>query len=214
MTSTKLEKALVSEVGRYLTKIEPEMPYWKGKHSWAGMVEFRRKFSERRSGSGFQKADQQSILKWGGINRFVHFELLRTGLDQLKQGQLHGAIHSRISSMSKLFSFYDPDKYFILDARVALTINHLIKKHRTGDPAIPFHPSRSKGSLVRAALLLTKAQVTYKDMGVAYLDYNSLVLSTFKAMKVPERLPQKPEIIEMALFSMALEIAESYTTDK
>jgi hypothetical protein len=116
--------------------------------------------------------------------------------------------------MSKLFSFYDPDKYFILDARVALTINHLIKKHRTGDPAIPFHPSRSKGSLVRAALLLTKAQVTYKDMGVAYLDYNSLVLSTFKAMKVPERLPQKPEIIEMALFSMALEIAESYTTDK
>jgi hypothetical protein len=211
MTSTKLEKALVSEVGRYLTKIEPEMPYWKGKHSWAGMVEFRRRFSERRSGSGFQKADQQSILKWGGIHRFVHHELLRPGLHQLSERQLPRDLYSRISSMSKLFSFYDPDKYFILDARVALTINHLIAKHRTGDLGIPFNPLRSKGNLVRSALVLAPPRDSYKDLGLAYLDYNALVLSTFKAMKIPARLPQKPEIIEMALFSMAHDVAGEYT---
>jgi hypothetical protein len=102
-----------------------------------------------------------------------------------------------------LFSFYDPNKFFILDARVALTINHLICKENTGDLCIPFKPSKSKGKKVRSALERYQGEAMFDDLGQAYLAYNSLVLSIFQNISIPNGLPKKPEIIEMAIFSIA-----------
>lgn len=197
------EKIILHQVRDFLKNIKPETPYWKGKHTWEEMVNFRNDFSLRKSESGFSKNDQKIILKWGGINRFTHFELMRGGLKELHNNNLSFDTYSRISSLSKLFSFYNPDKFFILDARVALTINHLICIENTGDLCIPFKANRSKGKRVKSALESFQREAMFDDLGQAYLAYNSLVLSIFRNISIPNGLPKKPEIIEMAIFSIA-----------
>lgn len=201
--SKSTEKVVLDQVRGCLKNIRPDTLYWKGKHTWEEMVNFRNDFTLRKSESGFSKNDQKIILKWGGINRFTHFELMRGGLKELHNNNLSFDTYSRISSLSKLFSFYNPDKFFILDARVALTINHLICKENTGDLCIPFKPSKSKGKKVKSALEKFQVEAMFDDLGQAYLAYNSLVLSIFNKISIPNGLPKKPEIIEMAIFSIA-----------
>jgi hypothetical protein len=203
MFSKRTEKAVIVHINNYLKDIYPHTPYWKGKHTWEKMVDFRNDLSLKKSKSGFSKDHQKCILKWGGINRFTHFELMEGGLKELYDNNLSFNTYSRISSLSKLFSFYDPNKFFILDARVALTINHLICKENTGDLCIPFKPSKSKGKKVRSALERYQGEAMFDDLGQAYLAYNSLVLSIFQNISFPNGLPKKPEIIEMAIFSIA-----------
>jgi hypothetical protein len=207
MFSKNTERVVLSEVTKYLKNISPDSRYWKGKHSWAEMVYFRSAMSKRKSKFGFSKSDQIEVLRWGGINRFNQFELMKEGLTSLTKGE---EVFSRISSMSKLFSFYNPNLYFILDARVALTINHLISLKNTKDKFIPFTPSKSRGEKVKKALIQLTSNNNYNDIGIAYVAYNSLILSIFNQITIPNGLPQKPEIIEMALFSMAEGIAEIY----
>lgn len=204
MLSKKIDLILTKEVHNYLKKINPDTPYWKGNHNWDGMVKFRQQISERKSKSGFKNTDQDCILKWGGINNFNSYELLKVGLIELNKRDLSYSQYSRISSMSKLFSFYNPNSYFILDARVALTINHFIKLKNTGDLFIPFNPSKSKGGKVKN--LLNKyynSNNKFENMGIAYLAYNDLILRIFKSVTIPNKLPKRPEIIEMAIFSIA-----------
>ena len=201
--SNVTEKVILNEVKKYLRFIGPETPYWKGEQTWGEMVDFRNDFNLRKSESGFSKNDQKCILKWGGINRFSHFELMKEGLKELHDNNLSFDTYSRISSLSKLFSFYNPDKFFILDARVALTINQLICQENTGDLCIPFKPNKSKGKKVKSALERFQGEAMFDDLGQAYLAYNSLVLSIFQNISIPNGLPKKPEIIEMAIFSIA-----------
>lgn len=47
-------------------------------------------------------------------------------------------------------------------------------------------------------------------MGQAYIAYNSLILSIFKDIFIPNLLSQKPEIIEMAIFSIAKDISTGF----
>jgi len=204
--SISTEKVILNQVRNCLKNIRPESLYWKGKHTWEEMVDFRNDLSLRKSKSGFSKNDQKCILKWGGINRFTHFELMKAGLIELYDNNLSFDTYSRISSLSKLFSFYNPNEFFILDARVALTINHLICTENTGDLCIPFKPSKSRGKKVKSALERFQGEAMFEDLGQAYLAYNSLVLSIFQNMSIPNGLPKKPEIIEMAIFSIADEI--------
>ena len=131
---------------------------------------------------------------------------MKDSLVQLKDGMLSYSVYSNISSMSKLFSFHNPKKYFILDARVALTINFFISENKTGDLMIPFKPNKSKGKKVQAALERFQGEAMFDDLGQAYLAYNSLVLSIFNNISIPNGLPNKPEIIEMAFFSIADQI--------
>lgn len=204
--SKSTEKVILKQVKSFLNQISPETTYWKGKHTWGEMVEFRGAFTKSKSKDGFGERYQIEILKWGGINRFTHFELMKGGLKELHENNLSFHTYSRISSLSKLFSFYNPDKFFILDARVALTINHLICKENTGDLCIPFKPSKSKGKKVKAALDRFQGEAMFDDLGQAYLAYNSLILSIFQNISIPNGLPKKPEIIEMAIFSIADQI--------
>jgi hypothetical protein len=206
MFSKKIEKALAKKVNLYLKKTSPDSVYWKGENTWEGMVSYRKEISNRKNQNGFSKSDQISILNWGGIYNFSSYSFLPSGLEQLKNCKLTHSNYSRISSMSKLFSFHSPDKYFILDARVALTINHIITDENTGDRLIPFNPAKSKGGQVRNALTkLRNKNNEYENLGVAYIAYNELILRVFKSIKVPNKLPNRPELVEMVLFSMAIE---------
>ena len=209
--SESTKKIILHQVSYYLKDIRPETTYWKGKHTWAEMVDFRNDFNLKKLKSGFSMNDQKCILKWGGINRFTHFELMKEGLNELDAKILSFDTYSRISSLSKLFSFYDSGKYFILDARVALVINHFIRKEKTGDLSIPFKPHNSKGNRVKSALRRFQGAAMFEDLGQAYLAYNSLVLSIFEDTSIPNGLPNKPEIIEMAIFSIADEIVTEYS---
>jgi hypothetical protein len=214
MYSKKTVGIIGKQVSDYLFKIQPDTLYWKGKHTWGKMVDFRKDLGLKKSKSGFSENDQSCILKWGGINRFTHFELMEGGLKELSDNNLSFNTYSRISSLSKLFSFYNPNKFFILDARVALTVNHLICKENSGDLYIPFNPKKSKGKKVKSALESFQGEAMFDDLGQAYLAYNSLVLSIFQNISIPNGLPKKPEIIEMAIFSMAERISESYLKSK
>jgi hypothetical protein len=214
MFSKRTENAVIDDLNKYLKDIYPHTPYWKAKHTWAEMVQFRNDFSKKKIKSGFIDDHQSCILKWGGIYRFNHYGLLKDALQELNQNRINSDVINRISSMLKLFSFYDPSCYFILDARVALAINHLIKERKTNDLFIPFNPSKSKGGKVRSALFRFNEEDKFQDLGAAYLSYNALVLSVFNNITIPNGLPKKPEIIEMALFSMAEGISESYLNVK
>ena len=209
MFSKKTETLLAEKLETYLKKINPDTPYWKGKHTWGEMVKFRQQINDRKIKSGFTDTDQDCILKWGGINNFNSYHLLKIGLIELNERELSYNQYSRISSMSKLFSFYNPNSYFILDARVALTINHFINLKNTGDLFIPFNPIKSKGGKVKS--LLNKyynSNNKFENIGIAYLAYNDLILRIFKSVAIPNKLPKKPEIIEMAIFSLADDIVK------
>jgi hypothetical protein len=206
MFSNKIEKTLVKKVASYLNKITPDSVYWKGEHTWQEMVNFRKEISNRRNKNGFSKSDQISILTWGGIYKFSSYSFLPSGLEELNNGKLTYQYYSRISSMSKLFSFHSPDRYFILDARVALSINHIITNENTGDRLIPFNPAKSKGGQVRNSLAkLRNKNNEYENLGVAYIAYNDLILRIFQSITIPNKLPKRPELVEMVLFSMATE---------
>ena len=209
MFSKKTETLLAEKLETYLKKINPDTPYWKGKHTWGEMVKFRQQINDRKIKSGFTDTDQDCILKWGGINNFNSYHLLKIGLIELNERELSYNQYSRISSMSKLFSFYNPNSYFILDARVTLTINHFINLKNTGDLFIPFNPIKSKGGKVKS--LLNKyynSNNKFENIGIAYLAYNDLILRIFKSVAIPNKLPKKPEIIEMAIFSLADDIVK------
>jgi hypothetical protein len=208
MFSKKLDQILTKKVEEYLNSVYPNTMYWKGVHDWQGMVKFRQEINMKKNKFGFNNRIQDCILKWGGINNFNSYELMKIGLIELKKGDLSYNQYSRISSMSKLFSFYDSKSYFILDARVALTINHFIKSQNTGDLFIPFNPIKSKGNKVKNVLInYYKSSSKYDNMGVAYLAYNDLILRIYKKLSIPNKLPKQPEIVEMVLFSMAEKIA-------
>jgi hypothetical protein len=209
MFTQKIENILSKEVSSFLTKINPTTPYWKGNHSWQDIIKLREQIHSRRNKNGFKETDQKFILKWGGIHNFSSYGLLQSALKELSNESLTYENYSRISSMSKLFSFYTPEKYFILDARVSLTINHFISTKNTGDLLIPFQPSKSKGGKVKSALIkLRNKKHEYENIGQAYLAYNDLVLRIFKNINIPNKLPPKPELVEMVLFSLAPDYAK------
>lgn len=207
--SKNLERQVSTKVQSYLKGINSDSLYWRKEHTWNEMVRFRANLSSKKIKTGFTPKDQDSILKWGGINNFNSHELMKLGLLQLNNGCLTYSIYSRISSMSKLFSFYEPNKYFILDARVALALNHFISVCCTNDLLIPFNPAKSKGNKVKAALKKFNLKgKCFSNLGESYLAYNNLVLRVYENISIPNKLPKRPEIIEMALFSMAAEIAK------
>ena len=48
MFSKKTETLLAEKLETYLKKINPDTPYWKGKHTWGEMVKFRQQINDRK----------------------------------------------------------------------------------------------------------------------------------------------------------------------
>jgi len=77
------------------------------------------------------------INSWGGIYGFKPTERNITKVSKFKQElklkKLSKDNFETISSLSKIASFLDPEKYFIYDARVAYSLNWLILKYENRD---------------------------------------------------------------------------------
>lgn len=188
-------------VREQLSKVNMDQEYWKEK-SWLETIEFRRNHSLELNS---KEKELREVLQWGGIYGFKQWHLYQPALELLQEEQeLPEDIHSRISSFSKLFSFYQPDKYFILDARVAFTLNNLIKSYHPEQQGFDFPfmmKSRNKG-INQAAPLLTLNHY-FRDLGVAYYAYNRLVLDVYNVLKKQHVAIEYPELVEMVLFKYA-----------
>lgn len=208
----EFEKNVVSiiadEVSTYLINNDPKVSYWKGnKGNWNDMVGFRSETSNK-----IEKAKQKKekdvhykvILNWGGIRSFNKYDIIPQSITKIEKGIVDFDTYSRISSMSKIFSFYKPSQYFILDSRVSLVINTILIKNKIKNNFIHFPPYRAAGNSVKIGLEKYKSMPTqFSNMGETYIAYNKLILDVFKKIgKLPNGYINKPEIVEMVLFTM------------
>ena len=208
----EFEKNVVSiiagEVSSYLINNDPKVPYWKGKNgNWNDMVRFRSGISSKIE-IAKQKKDKNEqykvIFNWGGIRGFKAYDIIPLSITKIEKGNVDVDTYSRISSMSKIFSFYKPSQYFILDSRVSLVINIILDRNKIKNNYIHFPPYRAAGKIVKIGLEKYKSMSTqFSNMGETYIAYNKLILDVFKKIgKLPNGYINKPEIVEMVLFTM------------
>jgi hypothetical protein len=208
----EFEKNIVSiiagEVSSYLINNDPKVPYWKGENgNWNDMVGFRSGISIKieKSKRKIEKNEQyKAILNWGGIRGFKSYDIIPLSIIKIEKDIVEVDTYSRISSMSKIFSFYKPSQYFILDSRVSLVINTILVKNKIKNNFIHFPPYRAAGKFVKIGLEKYKSVPTqFSNMGETYIAYNKLILDVFKKIgKLPNGYINKPEIVEMVLFTM------------
>lgn len=198
-TIDKLSKC----VSNYLKNIEADTYYWNGKMTWMETINFRIEINKQIKKSSYGANQISEVMCWGGIRNFRDNDHLPTAINELQNKKLRHKTYSRISSFSKLFSFYDPQNYFILDARVSLVLNSFFIKIGKSEYVLPFNHRSAQSALARVQLSkLKKIKSSFINIGEAYIEYNHLILKIFKSVNIPKRLPKRPEIIEMALFSM------------
>ena len=195
-------------VSSYLSKNDPKAPYWKGKNgNWNDMVKYRSGISSKiEKATQIEEKNEQykAILNWGGIRGFKAYDIIPLSITKIEKDIVEFDTYSRISSMSKIFSFYKPSQYFILDSRVSLVINTILIKNKIKNNFIHFPPYRAAGNSVKIGLKKYKSMPTkFSNMGETYIAYNKLILDVFKKIgKLPNGYINKPEIVEMVLFTM------------
>jgi hypothetical protein len=199
---------IASDVSSYLINNDPKVPYWKGKNgNWNDMVGFRSEISIKieKSKRKIEKDEQyKAILNWGGIRGFKAYDIIPLSIIKIEKDIVEVDTYSRISSMSKIFSFYKPSQYFILDSRVSLVINTILVKNKIKNNFIHFPPYKAAGNTVKIGLKKYKLLPTqFSNLGETYIAYNKLILDVFKKIgKLPNGYINKPEIVEMVLFTM------------
>ncbi len=148
-----------------------------------------------------------SIQDWGGIGSFKKNDKndlrIRTFLGQLEKNALTKNTFECISSLSKVASFVNPDKYAIYDSRAIYAINWLLFNHSSSAELFP-QPSGRSAELskydMQTIFRLTKRQFSYRSHKVAFHQYCGLL---------KELTPQvfdknsKPYKVEMLLFMIA-----------
>lgn len=195
-------------------KFRGNSKYWKGS-SANETIKFRTNINSSITNNGFSLVIQREILKWGGIHGFNQYSIVdQCIIDLDNYNQISTSTASAISSYSKLFGFYNPKKYFILDARVCYVYNKLIILHNLSElKPVNFNITRSrnknlKNNYTELMKSYTGDMVSVKDF---YLNYCQIV----KTIHVYFLLQRKdvfsnydfensdPEIIEMFLFFLA-----------
>lgn len=87
------------------------------------------------------------IRKWGGIRRFEKDNKNDARIDalyrQLPSGLLSRDMFGCISSLSKIASFFNPEKYAIYDARATFSLNWLLLKSGTTSGFFPVPAGRN-----------------------------------------------------------------------
>jgi len=200
--SNEFTKLVADYVSQYLSTVDYNAVYWKGK-SWNDTIAFR---AEHKLELDSSKEKLSEVLKWGGIHRFGQHHLYKAAVILLDENITpEKAVYERISSFSKLFSFYNPEKYFILDARVAFIINCIIESSKVDAMGIPFNfKIKSRNEILKASISLKELPEYFSDLGSAYRSYNTLVLEVFSILQRNGKLKiEKPELVEMVLFKAA-----------
>jgi hypothetical protein len=130
---TSLKKTLKMEnilYNLYITqpsfKFNGTAEYWKGS-SANQTIKFRNDVNTNIINQGFTLPIKKQILKWGGIHGFKQYPFVDQAISDLEENNnISSETANAISSYSKLFGFYKPKDYFILDARVCYVYNKLI----------------------------------------------------------------------------------------
>jgi hypothetical protein len=189
--------------------------YWKGK-TVNETIRFRHDIHQHILNKGFTKEIQREILKWGGIHRFNQFEKVVHVLSTLNNEQaIDTDTANAISSFSKLFAFYCPQNYFILDARVSYVINKIILINQIETPLINFkiNRSRNRNLIVKYEEMMNAIPGNHQFIDIAdyYIQYCALIKETYTYLRemYPDIFENRdfifnsPEIIEMFLFYLA-----------
>lgn len=154
----------------------------------------------------FEKIAYWIINSWGGIplkenennkNRLKKFKnKLDKNIENLTKDEF-----SIISSLSKIASFYCPEKYSIYDSRVIYSLNWLIFKNNLESNYFPQPASRNSAMTEydqKTIFNLSKRKINYYTNNDAYFEYCKLINEISKNAK-----DIKNYQIEMFLFSIA-----------
>ncbi len=178
-------------------------------------IAFRASINAAITAQGFTLPLQQQVLRWGGIHRFNQYPLVNPAVNQLLQlNTINLQTANAISSYSKLFAFYSPTNYFILDARVAYVINKIIITNALNTHLpINFNINRSRnasltnnysvlmnawnGQLINIENYYPLYCSLIKEIHSYFINQNPLIFRNNGFIN------DDPEIIEMLLFYLA-----------
>ena len=145
------------------------------------------------------------IREWGGIRSFQvgdrNNQRIRTFKKEVQRGRLTRDTFGAISSLSKLSSFWEPEKYAIYDSRAIFSLNWLIFRHCKYKQLFLQPPSR--GAIIKydtqTLFRLSKTDHEYRPYRTAFHDYCALL------QNLSEQIynNQRPYYVEMLLFLAA-----------
>jgi len=146
------------------------------------------------------------IRDWGGIRTFQigdrNDERIRTFKEEIRRGRLTRATFASISSLSKLSSFWEPERYAIYDSRTIFSLNWLIFRHCKDKYLFPQPIGRSTAISdydTQALFRLSGTDHQYRSHKTAYHDYCALLQDLSQEIYGNRR----PYFVEMLLFLAA-----------
>ena len=148
-----------------------------------------------------------AIQKWGGIGSFKKNEKndlrIEKFITELSKGELTKNTFDCISSLSKVASFIDPEKYVIYDSRVIYSLNWLLFNYSPEQSLFP-QPAGRSASLAKydmqTIFRLTQKQHEYRSHKDAFHEYCSLIK---QLSLLVYGVNSKPYKLEMLLFMIA-----------
>ena len=153
------------------------------------------------------KSHYWAIQEWGGIGSFKKNEKndhrIKSFLEELEKETLTKRSFECISSLSKIASFIDPEKYVIYDSRAIYSLNWLLFNHSNIQALFPQPIGRSADLAkydMQTIFHLTKRPFEFRSYKAAFHEYCTLIkhLST-RVFGVDS----KPYKLEMLLFMIA-----------
>jgi hypothetical protein len=152
------------------------------------------------------------IQTWGGIQRFqknkINDQRITQLYNSLDMGELSKDLFGRISSLSKVASFFDPSEYAIYDSRAIFSLNWLLLSSGTTDGFFPVPEGRNMEiakydieTIIR--LKCGEKKGLFIDHKTAYFKYCNLLKKLSPKTWDNEECKKKPFYLEMLLFVLA-----------
>lgn len=170
-------------------------------------IYLKENFKETISGDKTLGSHYWAVQDWGGIGSFKKKDTnnirIENFLRELEKNSLTRNTFKCISSLSKIASFIDPDKYSIYDSRAIYTLNWLIFNHSNSTELFPQPIGRSAELSkydMQTIFRLSKHQFSYISHNVAFHQYCAL-LNKLASQIFGEG--SKPYKVEMLLFMVA-----------
>lgn len=170
-------------------------------------IYLKENFKETIRGDKTLDSHYWEVQDWGGIGSFKKNEKnnirIKNFLRELEKNELTRNTFECISSLSKIASFVNPEKYSIYDSRAIYTLNWLIFNHSSSTELFPQPIGRSAELSkydMQTIFRLSKRHFSYKSHKVAFHQYcatlNKLAPQIFGE-------GSKPYNVEMLLFMVA-----------
>lgn len=147
------------------------------------------------------------IQEWGRIGAFRKNERndhrIRNFLKELAEGKLKRTSFECISSLSKIASFINPNKYVIYDSRVIYSLNWLLFNYSSEQALFPQPVGRSSDLAkydMQTIFRLTKRQNKFRCHKAAFHEYCTLIKHLSPKIFGSDSKPYK---LEMLLFMIA-----------